>query len=238
MKLSRKSLGLYLLALGFLVLFLVLGSWQVRRGFEKIEIADHARQQAEREPGALPVDLSSYESLRYAPIHAMGHYLGEKQFLLDNQVLNGQVGYNALAPFQLKESGKWVLVDRGWLRQGLTRQLLPDVSVDDHEIAIDAQLYVPFSEGYRVGEMDGGNIIWPRVVQYLDFDRMSERLGFPLLPLVLRLSPESTSGAGFERIWPTVQFGYQRHFGYAVQWFAMALALLVILVLLVRKKYE
>lgn len=235
---SGRVAGLYLLVVGFLGLFLFLGSWQIDRGFQKIEISESAERQVERAPMALPVGLSTYESLRYAPVHAVGRYQSEKQFLLDSQVLNGQVGYNALAPFQLKDSGKWVLVDRGWLPQGLTRQLLPDVGVDDREIKITAQLYVPFSEGYRVGEMDEGNIIWPRVVQYLDFDEMSERLGLPLLPLVLRLSPESTTGDGFERVWPTVQFGYKKHFGYAVQWYALALAMLVILVLLVRKKYE
>jgi surfeit locus 1 family protein len=50
-------------------------------------------------------------------------------------------------------------------------------------------------------------------------------LGAPVLPRVLRLAPESDHG--FRRDWPTVSMTPQRHYGYAVQWFGLAVALLV-----------
>jgi cytochrome oxidase assembly protein ShyY1 len=65
---------------------------------------------------------------------------------------------------------------------------------------------------------------WPRVVQHVDLARIQEQLGVPLLPFVLRLSPASDHG--YERDWP-VRAGLtlERHVGYAVQWFALAAAL-------------
>jgi len=69
-----------------------------------------------------------------------------------------------------------------------------------------------------------------------DYPQLVEVSKKPLLPVVLRLAPESEHG--YRRDWTTVAFGPERHLGYAVQWFALAAAMLVILIILVRKKIE
>jgi cytochrome oxidase assembly protein ShyY1 len=64
-------------------------------------------------------------------------------------------------------------------------------------------------------------------VQQVDMSRMGEQLGSPLLPFVLRLSPDSEGG--FTREWQArTGLTPERHTGYAVQWFALAAALVVL----------
>ncbi len=56
---------------------------------------------------------------------------------------------------------------------------------------------------------------------------MQAQLGAPLLPFVLRLSPHSEHG--YVREWQTrTGLSPERHVGYAVQWFALAVALVVL----------
>lgn len=61
----------------------------------------------------------------------------------------------------------------------------------------------------------------------MQLDRIQKQLGKPLLPFVLRLAPDVD--AGYAREWE-LRTGLtpERHVGYAVQWFALALALLVL----------
>ena len=55
---------------------------------------------------------------------------------------------------------------------------------------------------------------------------LAQELGYALLPVVLLLDPDQDQG--FARDWTPLQFGPERNVGYAVQWFGLAAALLVI----------
>jgi surfeit locus 1 family protein len=85
--------------------------------------------------------------------------------------------------------------------------------------------------------MDDGQLGWPRVIQYLDFEVMGERLGRPVAPLTVRLDPDRALRIRARQWAPVVPMGAERHLGYALQWFGLALALVVIvLVLLLRSR--
>ncbi len=217
-----------------LLLFLALGNWQLDRAHEKQLLLDKAKAASTGEPIALPLDRTDYTVLRYAPVEVSGRYDTDRQFLLDNEVRNGEVGYSVLTPLKIRGSDKAVLVDRGWVRQGLTRQLLPDVKFEQSEDLVRGTVYVAFGKGFHLGGADDGEIVWPRVIQFVDFDVLARRLGYDLLPLVIRLSPEAPDG--YLRQWKTVNMGPERHLGYAVQWFALATAMAVIFLILLFRK--
>ena len=63
---------------------------------------------------------------------------------------------------------------------------------------------------------------------------MAATLGHDLQPFVLLLDKEDQNG--FLRHWVSNDFGPGKHFGYALQWFAMAAALSAILIWNYRKK--
>ena len=56
--------------------------------------------------------------------------MSSMQVLLDNMPsATGVAGYRVLTPWRL-EAGQWLLVDRGWIAMGATREQLPDVRVE------------------------------------------------------------------------------------------------------------
>jgi surfeit locus 1 family protein len=72
-------------------------------------------------------------------------------------------------------------------------------------------------------------------LQRLELDVLAHSYQGRLLPYELRLDGESASG--FVRRWPEPGSGRERHLGYAFQWFAMAVAVAVIyLVLNIRRR--
>ena len=116
-----------LLLLGLLM---SLGFWQLDRAEQKRALlagynTDRDATVIQLEPG-----LQSYRDFNYQSASAAGHYDADRQFLLDNRTHNGRVGYHVLTPFVLRESGAAVLVNRGWIDLGGTRDQLPDPVVD------------------------------------------------------------------------------------------------------------
>lgn len=221
-----------ILAMGIL---LGMGTWQLQRAQEKKEILQQYEQQSAEKAIALNPSRDDYAELRYRDVTAIGRYDEARQFLLDNQIRNRQAGYSVLTPFQMK-NGKSVLVDRGWVPQGLTRQLLPKVDIQELETAVTGQVYVPFGRAFSLGSIDSGSQTWPRVIQYVEFSEISARLGYDLLPLTIRLEPKAADG--YLREWITVPFTPARHVAYAVQWFGLAIALLLIVVIAMSRMSE
>jgi surfeit locus 1 family protein len=88
-------------------------------------------------------------------------------------------------------------------------------------------IVAPPAPGLLLGATGYDDAGWPRVVQWLDLDCIQEQLGKPLLPFVLRLAPQADFG--YARDWQ-VRAGLtaERHVGYAVQWFALAVALVAL----------
>lgn len=212
-----------------LVLFLFLGNWQLQRADEKRAVLAGFEAAASARHQRLDLSVEPLESLRFRPVMLSGHYLPEQQFLLDNQVRQGQVGYRVITPLLDRDSGRTVLIERGWIPRGPERETLPDVTAGlaGDVVTIRGHVYLPFGEGYRLGAMDEAPGVWPRVIQYLDFAAIGERLQQDVPPLTVRLDPEEP--LGYEREWrPVLPMGPERHLAYAVQWFGLALALVVI----------
>lgn len=234
-KSSGRVTSLAVLVLVMLGVFLALGSWQLQRKTEKEQILESENQKSSFETVGLPLQLDDYSEWRYREVILSGTYLSSQQLLLENQIREGVVGFNVFTPLQTT-AGAVVLVDRGWLEQGEYREQLPDISVAETSRKIAGYAYTPFGEGLRLGSVDNEQSGWPRMIQYIDYTQVSDILGKPLLPVILRLSPEADDG--YLREWAVVAFGPERHLGYAVQWFGLALAMFVILIILVRKKND
>ena len=215
------------LALLVLALMLWAGFWQLDRAEEKrrigvAQIYRGDKSAVELHPGLL--EAADLERLVYRRATAGGRYRQDRQYLLDNRTHDGVAGYHVLTPLALDGSDVHVLVNRGWLPVGPDRRKLPDVAVAGQPLVAEGIIVTMPAAGLLLGSSgydDGG---WPRVVQQVDLQRIAGQLGGPLLPVVMRLSPDSDHG--YLREW-RIRTGLspERHVGYAVQWFAMAAAL-------------
>ena len=207
----------------FLPVLLALGSWQLgraeekRRMFADFEAGSGAAVALTDHPGGLA------ELTRYARVEAEGRYLPQRQFLLDNMVEDQQAGYRVLTPLLLAD-GRAVMVDRGWVPKAFGSGAgLPEVRVDPAARTVTGRIDRLPRPGIELEDAGGGG--WPRVVQFPSADELSEALGMPLVPGLILLDPEAPDG--FRRNWRPSDFGPERHVGYAVQWFALAVTLVI-----------
>ena len=68
---------------------------------------------------------------------------------------------------------------------------------------------------------------WPYRIQHIEIPTLSQELQRKLLPFVVLLDAEEPDG--YLRAWqPMAGFGPERNVGYAVQWFGLAAALMII----------
>ena len=207
------------LLLGVLVLAR-LGAWQLGRAAEARALAA-AFAQGAGEPAALP-PAARAGVMRYARVRLTGHYVPARQFLLDNMTHDGRAGYRVLTPFAA-DGGALVLVDRGWLPQGPTRAALPEVAVDEDPRSLTGRIDVLPRPGLRLGGGEGRG--WPRLVSYPTDAELAHALDRPLYPGLVLL--DSAERDGYVRDWRPGGLAPERHVGYALQWFALALTLLV-----------
>ena len=211
-------------ALACLLLFLGLGNWQLDRAQEKTLLL--ARQEARASQpaqgmGALPLS----GDLAGLPVRLTGELDGKAIFLLDNRVLDGRVGFEVHQVFH-DVSGLALLVNRGFVPQGRTRNdpvTIPPVTNPTGELR--GRVYQSVARGrVRQGE-SMSRAEFPLVVQHIDQVQFGDLLGIELYPHVIRLE-EGEPGA-LPRYWPVTVMQPARHRAYAVQWFAMALAVTI-----------
>lgn len=208
-----------------LVLFVSLSQWQLNRARYKQGLLDQQQIRTQQPPVLLTEDMGQPHDWRYKPVRIKGVAETEHQFLLDNQIVHGRAGYFVLLPVKLS-SGDGILVNRGWIPSDGQRDQKPDVGLDltafDGEGYLDAFPVVGMKlEG---AEIPGPG--WPSLLQVVDTESVSARLGFALLPFQAVL--EKGHPASLSPIPRSLPMGPEKHYGYAVQWAALAFTLVVI----------
>jgi surfeit locus 1 family protein len=211
--------------------FVSLGWWQVGRAHEKRAMMDSFERGAAT---SVVLDGAVIDELpRYQHVSAAGQYEPARQILLDNMPSStGQPGYRVLTPLRRGAAGRILLVDRGWVPLGATRQRTPAVAVEPGPRTVTGRLDGLPVPGIRVGNAQApGETGWPRVLNFPTQADVEAALGQPVESRILLL--DASSPDGYQRNWrPSVGFPPERHLGYAIQWFALAVTLIVIFVAL------
>lgn len=212
--------------LGLLGLLIGLGFWQLDRGAEKQRLLNDFASRSRDLPLQLDGEQRSADGLQFRSVTVEGAYDGNHQYLLDNRTYHGVAGYHVLTPLRIADK-VGVLVNRGWVPVGERRERLPPVPVPKQIVKLRGRIALPTANALVIGpdgyEGDG----WPRVIQRIELATMEQQLGYALLPYLVQLDPAAASG--FVRDWhPNLGIGPDRHRGYAFQWFALAVALMVV----------
>ena len=177
-----------------LPVFTALGLWQLERAEQKRALVEHYEARSEDPPLHLSGTQRDAEHLRNRRILARGHYDARHQLLLDNQIHRSRPGYHVLTPFRLEGDNVSVLVNRGWVSLGATRDQLPDVHVSQDPRTIAGKVHIPSAPPLLLGESGDTVPGWPKVIQWIDHAALERRLETLLLPFTLRLSPHSVDG--------------------------------------------
>jgi surfeit locus 1 family protein len=216
-----------LLAVVLIAMLIALGRWQLRRAEEKRALFDAFAAGAD---ATLLIDIHTPKVRRYQHVEASGRYDESRQLLIDNMVDGGRAGYFVITPFAL-QGGGWLLVNRGWVPLGASRALRPAITVAGDERRIRGRADNMPSPGIRIGDDAALGGTYPVVADFPTHTDVAhllkESAWTPAADLVL-LDPGESDG--YVRSWAPPGFPPMRHVGYAVQWFALALALFVIYV--------
>ena len=205
---------------------LALANWQLGRAREKealIAAFDAGGGEAVPLSVAAPAELPRYQRVTVA-----GRYEPGRQVLLDNMPsASGQAGYRVLTPFRREDGGSLVLVDRGWVPLGADRSQRPDVAVGGEPRAVTGRLDGLPVPGLRLGEARAPDSAgWPLVLNFPVTADLEAALGEPVEARILLLDADQPDG--YQRAWrPSMGFPPERHLGYAIQWLALALVVLV-----------
>ena len=214
----------------FLPLLLSLGVWQLNRAGEKHILLQAWQQKASTAPWP---ELVAGDLKPGLPVTLTGFY-GEQTWLLDNRTRDGVPGYEVLTLFVPLE-GPSVVVNRGWVQGARTRDQLPEIQTPDALFTLEGRL-AEYPEPPVLADAEPVATDWPRRVQALP-EATVAREARDLAPMTLMLADPQQPGAYRADRVPDVM-GPQTHYGYAVQWFALAAALTILTVVASYRKSE
>ena len=218
---SKKPLPRWLpLVVGALLVaqFAGLGAWQVSRGFEK-----QADRAAFRDETGFAAWQDGVKIRPYQRLKATGRYDDKRQVLLENIIVNSRYGYYVITPLQGEESEPVLLVNRGWIEKPAGDIDLSSLELPNGRVTVRGRAGSLPRAGMKMGDAFTPGSGWPKRAVYPDYEEFAAALGTDVQPFVLLMDHEEADG--FYRHWVPTEFGPGKHFGYALQWFAMAAVL-------------
>ncbi len=222
----------WLMAVLSMAAFTALGFWQLQRMHAKQALLD-AQGPAVAQSLPLAQALAAPGALHGVADH--GRFL-PGVVLLDNQTRQGRAGVKIYRPFQ-SDGGSVLLVDLGW-RALPPDRALPDVPAPPSPVAVRGLLAPPPAAGLALGpafSSTGEPGRW--LASRLPAEGLARALRLAALPdRVLRLDPALPFGDARDLDLLPNTLPPQRHLGYAVQWFGLALTVLVVALVLERRR--
>jgi len=219
------------------LLFIRLGVWQLHR-------ADFKEALLRRYAASASAPMQDFAKVADAPpedsfprVQITGHYLTDRIYLLDNPNHDERGGVEVFVPLALRNTSKLLLVDMGFLPGNGTGQEPQLPALPGTDVTLQGMYVPPPPIGFEMG----GNALaqqtrWPKKGIFLDPVEVVHDLNRSLYPRVLALDPDEASI--YVRV-HTLDFSSMppaRHRAYAFQWFTFALAAVVLLLVLHRKR--
>lgn len=209
--------------------FAGLGAWQISRGMEK-----RANQALFNAESSFAAWQDGVEVRPYQRIRATGRYDAERQFLLENIIVNSRYGYYVITPLIGEAGEPLLLVNRGWIEKGGEPVKASLLDVPTSRITVRGRAGSLPRAGYKMGAAIDPAAGWPKPAVYPSSDEVSAALGETVQSFILLMDSEEQHG--FLRQWVPTEFGPGKHFAYAFQWFAMSVVLAALLTWNYRKK--
>lgn len=221
-----------------LVLFPILiglGLWQLNRADEKQGLMDAwKRQRAATSQSVMQFKGNTFPA--YQPVTFLAYYLPEHYWLLEAKMYQGRPGYEVLMAAELAfaelgpeeqkniESTERILVNRGWVPADPDRRKLPLIETPTTAVQMYGELRNQ-SDTALIDESKNSLLSWPHRVLEIKLDVMSAQLGKPLSHIV---ALDATDPSAFVVQSTPINMPPEKHRGYAVQWFSLAAALLLL----------
>lgn len=212
----------------FLPLTVALGFWQLDRADQKRAIL--AAQEMQAQLPAFTSENWQQDSLNHLrQVDLQLSFEAYRHLLLANRLVEGKVGYEVISlAYSSNQPARAQLVNRGWVPASFDRNDLPEIESVAGLQRVQGYYYCsePNSMIRQSTEFDGS---WPAIVFDLDDSAMQQI--FPdegQRPVACEIRLDASSPLAFYVDWQIVNQPVAKHIGYAVQWFSMAFALIIL----------
>lgn len=202
------------------VIAMQLGNWQLKRAAEKHELGERIAHFSASEVAELR-SASGVPPPVWSQVRLRGQWLADAVLYLDNRVHERRPGYHVLMPLRLPD-GSTVLVNRGWIAAGFDRSALPVPITSSEEVELAGRVTVPEKDPFSLGDSPRDGARW----QYVDLAAYREASGLAVAAWVLQQTSDSPDR--LVRDWPAPDLGEDKHRGYALQWYSLAVLALAL----------
>ena len=221
-----------LITVPILIVLLGLGTWQLQRLIWKQDLIGKLQARSTAEAVQLPSGPLDPEEMEYRRVTVSGVFDHENELLLVNRSLRGQAGLHVLTPLIRADGAGAVLVDRGWIPFERRDRVSRADGLIGGEVTVDGLVRFAKDPGWFMPDNEPHNNAW----FYVDPGGMAAAAGLRALPSHYVMSSARDTPGGYP-------VGHQwrldirnDHLEYAITWYALALALLIIYLLYHRER--
>lgn len=212
----------------FLPLTISLGFWQLDRAEQKRGILA-AQEMQKQLPAIGNAEWQQDRTNHLRRIDLQLSFDPDRFLLLANRLMEGQVGYEVISlAYSAAQPEQVQLVNRGWVPASFDRNELPDIEPVVGLQEVQGYYYCPEPNSMirQSTEFDGR---WPAILFDLDDSAVQQIFSDEEpLPLPCEIRLNGSSDLAFYVDWQIVNQSVAKHIGYAVQWFSMAFALIIL----------
>lgn len=217
----RRAAWPLLAAVAGIALTLALGNWQLDRASQKREAKARFDAMAAQPPISVTgVELAASD-VDLRRVEARGVFDPRYAVYVDNRIHRSVPGYHVVMPLRLEGSDRYVLVNRGWIARTADRAQLPVVATAAGTVTVRGIAMVPRKRTLELSDHVMEGAIW----QNLTIERYRAARPLGIQPFLIRQDNEVQDG--LVREWEAPDFGIDRHYGYAFQWFALAATIFI-----------
>lgn len=230
-----------------LALLIGLGTWQLQRKAWKDALLGQLREQTGRVPAAYSSWLARNKSKTqpsegdpisadlFAPVVVEGRFRhADEVYVFTSR--RGQPGYLVFTPFEEK-SGKTVLVNRGFVPEHLRERGKRLLEIAKKDVEVRGFIRAPERSGWFTPEPDIDKRIW----YIADLQAMAERTKVAAETTHFVEADDTPNPGG----WPNGRDAQEllsaipnKHIGYALTWFGLAVALCIVFGFFVRNQFR
>ncbi|MGN6388610.1 MAG: SURF1 family protein [Burkholderiaceae bacterium] len=196
-----------------------LGNWQARRAQEKQAIAAAMAERQSKPPVVIEALLPAPSEAEFRKVRLRGSFVAGWPVYLDNRPHLNVAGFYLLMPFKVADTGRYVLVERGWFpRDPADRNRMPAIPTPQGPLTLDGTVRRAPGRLMQLGDAPA-----PRpgaVLQNVTVQEIAEASGLPMYPFVIEQTSDTRDG--LSRDWPRPDAGIDMHRGYAFQWYGLA----------------
>ena len=119
-----------------------------------------------------------------------------------------------------------VPVNRGWVEVGLNRAILPEIKAIDGEMTVTGTVISPEIRALTLSD----EFVYGQVWDKFDLQRYMVETELAMQPILVL--QKNNRHDGLLRDWDKPDSGASKNIGYAIQWFSLAIASLIVFIVL------